>query len=256
MMMGLKKVVLNQQILALYLFIFWPPCRWKCWGLNSAVGGKGKKSFRCVFAFLISSHRNPAIDCCKYPLILRRGPSPSDAFVWDVLWWMRVCFLGPPVEFLWLMYVCVQASVLVPLQRVAFCVMTALTLDLMSRKVASFSVGPGRLIRKHWSSLEQQHAYVGTEIAKSYWHTVWSYWIKSEDLLVVSTDQHHKVCVCVCACVFLYLLHIAYQNPHSTSKVRRFLESEDIFSGPNNYKDWGQNILGFIAEFGMAFRFG
>lgn len=207
-----------------------------------------------MFAFLISSHRNQVIDCCKYLLILCRGPSLSDAFVWDVLWWMLVCFLGPPVEFLWLMRVCVHACVLVPLQRVALCVMTALTLDLMSRKVASFSVGPGRLIRKHWSGLEQQHAYVGTEIAKSYWHTVWSYWIKSEDLLVVSTDLNsviRSVCVCVyvCACT-------CYILPTRTNTLQAkwadFWKVRTFFLDLTTVK----TILGFMAEFGMAFRFG
>lgn len=31
-----------------------------------------------MFAFLISSHRNLVIDCCKYPLILSRGPKVTD----------------------------------------------------------------------------------------------------------------------------------------------------------------------------------
>lgn len=40
----------------------------------------------------------------------------------------------------------------------------------------------------------------------------------------------------MCACVFFYLLHIEYQNLHSTSKGRTFYRSEDILTGPCNFK--------------------
>lgn len=39
-----------------------------------------------------------------------------------------------------------------------------------------------------------------------------------------------------CECVFLYLLHTQYQYSHSTSKLRTFLKSEHILTGPRNFK--------------------
>lgn len=56
-------------------------------------------------------------------------------------------------------------------------------------------------------------------------------------------SQLHHTCVRVCvhaqACAFVcvYLLHYKYQNTISTIKVRTFLRSEDILSGPHNVKD-------------------
>lgn len=99
-MMGFKQVVvLKQQILGLYylfIYLFWPHGVLR---FELCSRSKGKRRFHCLFAFLISSHRNPAIDCCKYLLIRCRGPSLSDACVSDVLWRMPVCFLRPPEEF-------------------------------------------------------------------------------------------------------------------------------------------------------------
>lgn len=48
----------------------------------------------------------------------------------------------------------------------------------------------------------------------------------------ISTHSTHTVC----ACVFLYMLCIEYKNMHFTSRVRTFLASGDILSGPDNYK--------------------
>lgn len=50
-------------------------------------------------------------------------------------------------------------------------------------------------------------------------------------------------------CVFLYLKHTEYQNTHSASKVRRFLDHEDILASPHNLKGlldlvgWGENCV-------------
>lgn len=41
-----------------------------------------------------------------------------------------------------------------------------------------------------------------------------------------------SVCVCVC----MLLLHIEYQNLHSTSKEGAFVEIEHILAGPHNFK--------------------
>lgn len=40
---------------------------------------------------------------------------------------------------------------------------------------------------------------------------------------------------CVCVCSRLYLLHIECQNTHSTSRMKTFVESEEISIWPHNF---------------------
>lgn len=50
-------------------------------------------------------------------------------------------------------------------------------------------------------------------------------------LCVLITEHIHSVKDGV-FCVFLYILHIDYQNTHSTSNVLTFLGGVDILAGP------------------------
>lgn len=52
---------------------------------------------------------------------------------------------------------------------------------------------------------------------------------------------------------WLHLLHTDYQHPHSTSKVRTYLQSEAILAGPLTSKDC-LRVLTFKVEFKTGFR--
>lgn len=49
-------------------------------------------------------------------------------------------------------------------------------------------------------------------------------------------NADHVNNTCVCACVLFYLLHAEHQKPHSTCKVRIFLENQEILAGRPNVK--------------------
>lgn len=66
-----------------------------------------------------------------------------------------------------------------------------------------------------------------------------------------ATDKDRIVCVCES----FYLLHIDYQNTHSTSKVRTCLGSEEALADPHNFKGLFKGldlVLGLGLELGIG----
>lgn len=61
-------------------------------------------------------------------------------------------------------------------------------------------------------------------------------------------------------CVFSYLERTEYQNTHSASKLRRFLDDEDILASPHNLKGlldlvgWGQNCVKVRVRVGVRVK--
>lgn len=67
-------------------------------------------------------------------------------------------------------------------------------------------------------------------------HQITSAWVNSQrftwDAEGDSCAEDAEKCG-ACVCVFSYLLPTEYQNLHSTSKVRQFLETMDLLAGPH-----------------------
>lgn len=136
-----------------------------------------------MFAFLITSHRNPAIDCCKCPLIFSRALHYL-TFVLNAMGRMTtVCQWR-----LWHQYVFLHLSrFLCMCMQVCLCIFMSACIKWEWVWVADewesrcIPFGPGSLIEKHRSCQGEHCAFLHIKIAKGYWQTVCSHWIKSQD---------------------------------------------------------------------------
>lgn len=139
----------------------------------------------CMFAFLIASHRNPGIDCCKGPSIFKWDSALSDVCakyreVNDFC--MAVCDHNLPFH----VELCISLSAHIMYMQVHLFGFFKRNMRWNSWQKGTLPnpfFDTGSLIEKHWSGQGKQCAYLHIKIAKGYWQSVCSHWMKSHEFL-------------------------------------------------------------------------